>query len=64
MGDYNPIPTGTTIGERLVDHRKSRGITQKEFAHELGVDPCTLSRWERDEREPKGRFSKILRKIP
>jgi transcriptional regulator with XRE-family HTH domain len=48
----NPLPTGGTIAERLVAHRKARGITQKEFARELGIDPSTLARWERGEREP------------
>jgi len=58
---YNPLPTGETIGERLVSHRKSHGLTQKEFAHELGVDPSTLARWERDERKPSGAFlTKII----
>ena len=27
---FNPLPTGSTIGEHLVAHRKSRGLTQKE----------------------------------
>ena len=49
---FNPLPTGSTIGEQLVAHRKSRGLTQKDFARELGVDPSTLARWERGEREP------------
>lgn len=56
---FNPLPTGSSIGERLVAHRKARGITQKEFAHMLGVDPSTLAKWERGEREPRGRFEKI-----
>jgi len=58
---YNPIPTGTTIGERLVAHRKSRGLTQKEFARQIGVDPCTLSRWELGERKPEGAFLKAVK---
>ena len=58
---YNPIPTGTTIGERLVAHRKSRGLTQKEFARQIGVNPCTLSRWELGERKPEGAFLKAVK---
>jgi transcriptional regulator with XRE-family HTH domain len=57
---YNPLPGGNTIGERIVANRKSRGLTQKEFAHELGVDPSTLAKWERGEREPKGRHANAI----
>jgi transcriptional regulator with XRE-family HTH domain len=32
------------------------GLSQKEAAHILGVDPGTLARWERGEREPTGAF--------
>jgi transcriptional regulator with XRE-family HTH domain len=31
-----------------------KGITQKELAHRVGVDPGTLGRWERDESSPTG----------
>jgi len=34
------------------------GTSQKESAQRLGVDPGTLARWERGEREPKGEFAK------
>ena len=57
---HRPIPTGGAIGERLVAHRKSRGITQKEFARKLGVDPGTLSRWERGSRKPEGVLLKTV----
>ncbi len=53
---YNPLPTGSTIAEQLVAYRKARGLTQKHFAHELGIDPSTLAKWEQGEREPKGDF--------
>ena len=58
---YNPIPTGGTIGERLVAHRKFRGLTQREFAREIGVDPVTLSRWELGERVPEGVFLEAVK---
>ena len=53
---YNPLPTGTTIAEQLVAYRKTRGLTQKAFAHELGFDPSTLAKWERGDRLPQGNF--------
>ena len=53
---YNALPVGGTIAEHLVAHRKSHGLTQREFARELGVDPTTLAKWERGEREPRGQY--------
>ena len=52
----NPFPSADTLAEQLLNRRKAFGITQKEFAREIGVDPSTLARWERSEREPKGSF--------
>jgi transcriptional regulator with XRE-family HTH domain len=54
---YNPLPEAKYLGERLVRHRTTLGLTQKEVALKLGVDPSTLARWERGEREPEGRFA-------
>lgn len=50
--------------ERLVCFRRVRGLTQKRFATEvLKVDPSTLAKWERGEREPKGAFLKRVEAI-
>jgi transcriptional regulator with XRE-family HTH domain len=54
---YNPLPAGSSIAERIVVHRKSCGLTQKEFAGQVDVDPSTLAKWERGEREPRGRYA-------
>jgi transcriptional regulator with XRE-family HTH domain len=51
---YNPLPEATTLGEQLVRHRTTLGMSQKEFATKLAVDPGTLARWERRGREPTG----------
>lgn len=48
--DYIPKPK--TFGEKIVFHRKMLGISQKEFAQRLGIDPTTLGHWERDEKKP------------
>ena len=37
---YNPLPPGRTWPERLVSGRKALGISQKESARRIGVDPC------------------------
>ena len=41
-----------TLGERIVNYRRLLGITQKELAYRLGVDPSTLARWERNNGRP------------
>jgi len=52
--EYNPLSGAATLRERLVRCRTSLGMSQKEAAREIGVDPATLARWERGEREPTG----------
>ena len=48
---------------QLVRHRTSLGVSQKEAARSLGVDPITLARWERGEREPTGAFLQSVRRF-
>lgn len=52
---------GDSLGTRLVRHRTLRGLSQSAFARELGVDPGTLGRWERDERQPTGAHLQLVR---
>jgi transcriptional regulator with XRE-family HTH domain len=54
---YNPLPPSDRWPDRLVCGRKAVGLSQKEAARRIGVDQCTLARWERGEREPVGRFA-------
>ena len=62
MIGYDPWPAPKTMGEELVRIRTPRGMTQREFAVQIGVDPTTLARWERDERLPFGEgLSKLKR---
>ena len=49
------------MGEQLVRQRTSLGLSQKEAAERLGVDPGTLARWERCERDPAGVFLQRVR---
>jgi transcriptional regulator with XRE-family HTH domain len=60
---FNPLRQGDTMAQRLVNHRKVLGLTQKDFARQIGVDPSTLAKWERGEREPVGRFLARLKRI-
>jgi DNA-binding XRE family transcriptional regulator len=59
---YNPWPEGRNLSERLVRQRTSLGLSQAETARGLAVDPGTLARWERGEREPTGKFIRALRR--
>jgi transcriptional regulator with XRE-family HTH domain len=51
---YDPQPAAKGWGARLVRHRTTLGMTQKEAARGLGVDQGTLARWEQGKREPAG----------
>ena len=51
---YNPLPAGNGWGERLLRQRTTLGLSQKASAERLGIDPSTLAKWERGEREPTG----------
>ena len=59
---FNPVPKGETLAQRIANHRRAHGITQQEFAEQLGIDPSTLARWERGEREPRGQVAVTLSK--
>ena len=60
---YNPTPRPSTMAERLKRFRHLRGLTQGKLAQDLGVDQSTLARWERGEREPKGRFLERVEQV-
>lgn len=56
-------PDGTepeTLGQRIVAWRRLRGITQKELARRLRVDPSTIGSWERGEQRPSTRLAEML----
>lgn len=54
---YMPDCTkGGTLGEKIVASRKILGLTQKELARLLGVDPSTLRKWERNKSQPHKRL--------
>ncbi|MBI2618779.1 MAG: transcriptional regulator [Ignavibacteriales bacterium] len=59
---YDPAPAEPrTLGEKLLKYRKDRGITQKELARRIGIDPTTLSRLERT--SSKRVFRSVLLKV-
>jgi transcriptional regulator with XRE-family HTH domain len=55
---YQPWAADGSIGERLLAYRRERGVSQSTLARLLGVDPGTLSRWERGLRVPSGTYAR------
>jgi DNA-binding transcriptional regulator YiaG len=49
-------PAARTLAEQLVRQRTRLGLSQKESAGRIGVDPGTLAKWERGERQSAGAF--------
>lgn len=41
-----------TIGERIRIARKEKGMSQETLAHSLGIQKATISRYEKNQREP------------
>ena len=57
---YNPLPEPESLGEQIAQSRKLRGLSQRAFAKQLGVDQGTLVRWERGKRRPAGHYLRAL----
>lgn len=57
---YNPSPTEPkpTIGEEIKAYRFMHGLSLKKLAKMLGVDPTTLTRWEKGASNPGSRLRK------
>ena len=61
LGYIPNLITPKSLGEKIVLYRKMRGLTQKELARQLGIDPGTLGKWERGESKPLGKFLSKIR---
>jgi transcriptional regulator with XRE-family HTH domain len=49
---YDPDPEPTSLGERMLAARRRLGITQRQLARRLAVDPTSVMRWERQGKTP------------
>jgi transcriptional regulator with XRE-family HTH domain len=52
LGCCPRVLDGTTFGEKIKAYREIRGVSQKQMAKLLDIDPSTLARWERGEGKP------------
>ncbi|MEW8001043.1 MAG: helix-turn-helix transcriptional regulator [Candidatus Thiodiazotropha endolucinida] len=46
---YCPYQRGDTLGRKIMLHRTHQGLSQRDLARIVGIDPGTISRWEADE---------------
>ena len=58
---YNPFPLAKSLAEELVLYRKTQGLSQRQFARRLGVDPSTVAGWETGRHRPTNKFLKTIR---
>jgi transcriptional regulator with XRE-family HTH domain len=58
---YDPRPAPAAFGGRLRAAREAEGLSHRELARRLGLDPGTVAAWERDEiRRPYPRIRRVL----
>ena len=51
-----------TFGERIIEYRKKKGLSQEVLAQQLGVSRQSVSKWERDESMPEAEKLPMLAK--
>jgi len=58
---YDPRPEPEGFGGRLRAAREAEGLSHRELAHRLGLDPGTVAAWEGDQvRRPYRRIRRII----
>ncbi len=61
---YVPFDTSiVSTGEKIILYRKLHGLSQKMLACQLGIDPSTLRKWERNKRKPSDKFFRRFKYI-
>jgi len=51
------------LAEKLKEYRRVNGLSQKELAAQLGIDPTTLAGWEREAYRPSKRLFEKLDEV-
>jgi transcriptional regulator with XRE-family HTH domain len=57
---YCPNDTSLPLGLRLKERRENLGLSIKQLASIMKVDPCTIAYWERGEHQPVKKSWKII----
>jgi transcriptional regulator with XRE-family HTH domain len=58
---YVPYDTSEQdFGKKIAAKRRLLGWNQKELAHRVGVDPCTIHSWEKGEHKPRKLLLRLL----
>ncbi len=60
---YCPIQQAEHLGGWVKIHRFHRGLSQKETARLIGIDPGTLARYERCDCSPSGKYISMLKQF-
>ena len=60
---YNPLPAANSLAEQSIRQRTALGLSQKEAAGRIGVDPGPLAKWERGERVPASGFLERVKRL-
>jgi transcriptional regulator with XRE-family HTH domain len=60
---YDPLPTPSSLSERLATTRKALGLSQRKMAGKLGVDPATLMGWEAGRHQPTGKSLDLIGRV-
>lgn len=48
------------LGQKIRTYRQLLGLSQRDLARQIGVDPCTIASWERSEHKPEKRLKRVL----
>lgn len=60
LGYFPTLLSSQTLGQKIVTYRMLQGLSQKELASLLGIDPSTLGRIEHDKNQVNKRILKQL----
>ncbi len=61
---FNPLQSNATgLGERIKQYRIQKGLSLRRLAKEMGVDPGTLARWEKNKRKSNRRLKRLLESV-
>lgn len=63
LGCFENLP-GDTFGQKIYKARHYHGLTMKEFANKLGVNPWTIRKWENGSSKPlEENFNKLTKML-